>query len=273
MGKKFRELRADEIEVRIAEVKEKGVTALIYKTARVDMDILDETVGAENWQDDYKEIKGNLYCGIGIRDSEGKPFVWKWDCGAESRQDGGNEKKGEASDAFKRAGVKWGIGRELYTSPFIFMPVPTVLDDFASKNGKKVFRISQDAKFDSYFVKEIAYENGNIIKIVIVNQKGNVLFTFPKGNSAPKTAPKTNEKGKVGETLTKSELVTVWGVKNAEETISWLERKFGAYYEDWTDEHHSQARALLQAQKQKRENELQKMKEALQEDNEPLPFE
>lgn len=90
---------------------------------------------------------------------------------------------------------------------------------------------------------------------------------------APKTAPKTNEKGKVVETLTKSELVTVWGVKNAEETISWLERKFGAYYEDWTADEHSQARALLQAQKQKRENELQKMKEALQEDNEPLPFE
>ncbi|MFQ7077338.1 MAG: hypothetical protein ACLRSW_05045 [Christensenellaceae bacterium] len=64
---KFRLLKAEEIEVKIKQVTQKTL-ALIYKTSRVDMDILDETVGAENWQSEYAEIKGNLYCGIGIKD-------------------------------------------------------------------------------------------------------------------------------------------------------------------------------------------------------------
>lgn len=118
---KPRLLSADEIEVKVKKVTEKGVVALLYKTARVDMDILDETYGPENWQDDYKEIKGNLYCGIGING------VWKWDCGIESRgDDEGNQKKGEASDAFKRAGFRWGIGRELYSAPFIWISAEKV---------------------------------------------------------------------------------------------------------------------------------------------------
>ena len=116
----FRNLNADEIEVKVKQVKQNGLVCLLYKTARTDMDLLDETVGPGNWENDYKEIKGNLYAGIGIRLAEGGDLVWKWDCGIESRQDDeGNEKKGEASDAFKRAGFRWGIGRALYSSPFI----------------------------------------------------------------------------------------------------------------------------------------------------------
>ena len=120
----FRPLRADEIEVKVKQVKENKIVALLYKTARTDMDLLDEVVGAENWDCDYREIKGNLYCGIGVvmYDDIAQKIV-KWDCGIESREDEeGNEKKGEASDAFKRAGFKWGIGRELYTSPLIEIP-------------------------------------------------------------------------------------------------------------------------------------------------------
>ena len=86
MEKKFRLLKAEEIEVKVKQATEKGAVALIYKTSRVDMDILDETVGAENWADDYKEIHGNLYCGIGLKSSPEQPFVWKWDCGIESRE-------------------------------------------------------------------------------------------------------------------------------------------------------------------------------------------
>ena len=150
MEKKFRLLKAEEIEIKIKQATEKGVVALVYKTSRVDMDILDETVGAENWADDYKEIHGNLYCGIGIRSAPNEPFVWKWDCGVESREDAGNEKKGEASDAFKRAGVKWGIGRELYTAPFIFLNVPT------QKNGTGYRPANPYAKYD---VAEVEYDN------------------------------------------------------------------------------------------------------------------
>lgn len=117
MARMFRFLTADEIEVKVKQVKENGLVCLLYKTARTDMDLLDETVGAGNWTNDYKEIKGNLYAGIGIIQENGG-IQWKWDCGIESREDEeGNQKKGEASDAFKRAGFRWGIGRELYTSP------------------------------------------------------------------------------------------------------------------------------------------------------------
>lgn len=106
-------------------------TQLAYIDARDVMDLLDEVVGAENWQDDYKEIAGNVYAGIGIRckkivrtpidPNNSNPshnlhkhyeWVWKWDCGAESNIE---KEKGQASDAFKRAAVKWGIGRFLYS--------------------------------------------------------------------------------------------------------------------------------------------------------------
>lgn len=116
----FRPLTENEIEVKIKQVKENGVVALLYKTARTDMDLLDETVGPNNWTNAYQEIKGNLYAGIAILSDAGN-WIWKWDCGIESREDDGNEKKGEASDSFKRAGFRWGIGRALYTAPFIWI--------------------------------------------------------------------------------------------------------------------------------------------------------
>ena len=123
---KDRLLTKDEIEVKVKQVTSKGAVLLLYKTARVDMAILDEIYGAMNWQCDYKVVNDNLYCGIGVRNNETNEWVWKWDCGIESRADGeGNEKKGEASDAFKRAGFKWGIGVELYTAPFTFAQVET----------------------------------------------------------------------------------------------------------------------------------------------------
>ena len=173
----FRLLNADEIEVKVKRVTEKGAVALLYKTARTDMILLDETVGAENWQTDYREIKGNMYCGIGIyRDSE-RGYVWKWNCGTESREDGeGNEKKGEASDAFKRAGTTWGIGRELYTAPFIFLNVET-----KEKNGKYYLA----DKFQTFEVSEITYTDNRTIKsVVIVDNRGNVVYG--RGSSGKK---------------------------------------------------------------------------------------
>jgi hypothetical protein len=161
---KFRLLTANDIECKVKKVTEKGAILLLYKTARTDMDLLDEAVGAENWECDYREIKGNLYCGIGIRKDEAAPFVWKWDCGIESREDDeGNQKKGEASDAFKRAGFKWGVGRELYTAPFIFIPADKM--NISSNGGK--FRT-----FDSFRVEKIAYDEArNISGLAIINNK------------------------------------------------------------------------------------------------------
>lgn len=92
---------------------------MAYIDARDVMDLLDEVVGAAHWQKDYKVLGNKMYCGIGIEiptpmDETGKvtwQWVWKWDMGVESDFEA---EKGEASDAFKRAGVCWGIGRFLY---------------------------------------------------------------------------------------------------------------------------------------------------------------
>lgn len=185
----IRTLRADEIEVKVKQVSENGAVALLYKTARTDMAMLDEVYGAANWQNDYKEIKGNLYCGIGIRFAEGADYVWRWDCGIESRADDeGNEKKGEASDAFKRAGTRWGIGRELYTSPFIFLNVETKQSGTA--NGKARYVLAD--KFAKFDVKEIGYdESRRIDRLVIVDEKGKIVFTYPKARTGTKQMPES----------------------------------------------------------------------------------
>lgn len=169
---KFRRLRADEIQVRVAQVSEKYTQLLLYKDARCDMNILDETVGAENWQDGYETIKDNLYCRIGIWCKDLGQWVWKQDCGIESKENDGNEKKGEASDAFKRAGFKWGIGRELYTSPKI-----AVLNDqiggvkSREYQGKTYYNLNKP--WQTFTVKHIEYdESGNITKLCIVDNKG-----------------------------------------------------------------------------------------------------
>lgn len=166
----FRLLKADEIEVKVKQVKENGSVFLLYKTARTDMDLLDDAVGATNWQSDYKVVNDNLYAGIGINNCG--EWIWKWDCGIESRADGeGNEKKGEASDAFKRAGFKWGIGRELYTAPFIWIG-SDVLPVMPVGNGYKL------KGFPKLSVKKIDYIDKKISMLELVDDKGRVVYTF-----------------------------------------------------------------------------------------------
>lgn len=163
----MRRLNADEIEVKVKQINANGCLLLLYKTARVDMAILDETYPMR-WQSDYKTINGVLYCGIGIQNDKGE-WLWRWDCGVESRENEGMEKKGEASDAFKRAGFKWGIGRELYTAPFIWAKVPTV----KAENGTWQLK-DRYAKFS---VSTIEYsDSGDITHLVIADDKDNVVY-------------------------------------------------------------------------------------------------
>lgn len=166
-------LRADQIEVKVKQVSKSGAILLLYKTARTDYDILDATVGPGRWQAAYAEIKGNLYCTISIWDADLGQWISKSNCGTESREDGeGNEKKGEASDALKRAGTTWGIGRELYTSPFVFASVPT------SESGKGYALTNRYERFD---VKEITYDDARrIATLTIVDSKGSVVFQTGK---------------------------------------------------------------------------------------------
>lgn len=154
----FRDLTADDIEVRVQSVKENGVILLLYKTARTDMSILDETVGAENWQDKFYEVKGIMFCSIGINANYENPelpdrWIWKSDAGTESNQDA---EKGNASDARKRAGFAWGIGRCLYTSPLIWVKA----DKCNIQNGKC---------YDRFIVEKIAIENKKIVGLSIIN--------------------------------------------------------------------------------------------------------
>lgn len=170
----FRDLTKNEIEVRIGTQNDSGLTLLLYKNARVDMDILDETVGAENWQREHYECKGNLFCRVGIKTKptveitsndmkfDGDTWVYKSDCGTESNTE---KEKGEASDSFKRACVNWGIGRELYTSPFIWIPL-------TADDGKANYTLDNKGKCrDKFVVQKIIIENKRITALAVYNMK------------------------------------------------------------------------------------------------------
>ena len=176
---KFRDLTADEIEVRIGQATEKGVSLLLYKDARVDMAMLD-SIGTLNWQREHYEVKGNLYCRVGINRNHDKPelppeWIWKSDCGTESQAEA---EKGESSDSFKRACVNWGIGRELYTAPFIWV---------SADKCKIVPKGQKFACYDDFSVQSIEIKDKRITALEIVNSKTKaVVFTFGMALTAPK---------------------------------------------------------------------------------------
>lgn len=163
--KDFRKLRADEIDLRIGQIKEKGLSLLCYKDARCDMNVLDETVGPMNWKREH--TRDNKNCVVSIWDKEKKEWVSKEDTGTESNTEA---EKGLASDSFKRACVNWGIGRELYTAPFIWIKSE---DCDIKKFGEK-FRCN-----DKFRVAKLTYKsNGDIDGLAIINERtGRLVFT------------------------------------------------------------------------------------------------
>lgn len=163
----FRDLKANEIDVRVGQVGDGYCTLLLYKDARVDMDILDETVGSLGWQREHYECKGNLFCRVGIYCVD-NGWVWKSDCGTESNTE---KEKGEASDSFKRACVNWGIGRELYTAPRISVNCKT--------KDKKVVDLT------NFVVSDIVIEDKTITGLQIKayskeNRTTDIVFTYGK---------------------------------------------------------------------------------------------
>jgi hypothetical protein len=160
-------LTEDEIECRVAQVTDKGVQLLLYKTARTDAALLDE-VYPDAWQNDFKVIDGKMYGGIGIKvNSE---WLWRWDCGTESNMEA---EKGEASDAFKRAGFKWGIGAELYTSPFVWVKA----DDCKIENRKC---------YDRFKVTGIDYDENGRISFLAIDNVSRHCAAFLFGNARKK---------------------------------------------------------------------------------------
>ena len=181
MTLQFRLLRADEINVRVARASERGAQYLLYKDARCDMDILDETVGPLNWQRVHS--RDNANCTILIFDPDKGEWVGKEDTGTESQTEA---EKGLASDSFKRAATNWGIGRELYTSPFIWVSGCTEKD---SKG-----RFVPKREFANLCVTDIQYNGRNIVGLTICSSNGQTVFTF---GQQPKTATKTATKAKL----------------------------------------------------------------------------
>jgi hypothetical protein len=161
----FRLLHADEIEARVATVNEKGCSLLLYKDARCDMNILDETVGAMNWERTHS--RDNANCTVSIWDKDKEQWISKEDTGTESFTE---KEKGLASDSFKRACFNWGIGRELYTAPFIWISVDKV--NLSQKNGKYT-------TYDKFVVEAIRYDDKRQISALsIKNQAGKRVFVF-----------------------------------------------------------------------------------------------
>lgn len=169
---KFRNLKETEIECRCQQVKQNGLILLLYKDARADMNILDETVGWENWKREHQLIGDRLYCTVSIYIEKQNRWISKQDVGTESNTE---KEKGQASDSFKRACVNFGIGRELYSSPFIWIPAEKC--NIKQYNGKYTCN-------DRFKVAKIKYnEDGNIEALYIINANtGKEAYTLmPKG--------------------------------------------------------------------------------------------
>lgn len=182
---RFRNLTADEIDVRVATCSDKGCSLLLYKDARVDQNILDETFGIYGWERSHQVIGDRLYCTVKIKNEETGEWISKQDVGTESYTE---KEKGQASDSFKRACFNLGIGRELYSAPFIWVGADMV--NLKQNGSGKV------TTYDSFRVKEIGYRDGIISNLIIVNnsKKGMVVYNYKKMQNAQPADQSVGEK-------------------------------------------------------------------------------
>jgi hypothetical protein len=172
MKLEFRLLTAEEIDCRVSVCNQWGVGLLLYKDARCDQNILDETVGAMNWQRHH--LRDNANCIVSIWDDEKKQWIEKEDTGKESNTEA---EKGLASDSFKRACFNWGIGRELYTAPNMFVLKKDLKNHEEFEwQGKKKYTTK-----DTFTVTEIEYLEGKIVYVKVLNNstKNTIEFGQP----------------------------------------------------------------------------------------------
>lgn len=170
--KPIRKLKADEIECRVSQISDKGLFLLLYKDARCDMNILDETFGPMGWKREH--TRDNKNCIVSVWDGEKKEWISKEDTGTESNTEA---EKGLASDSFKRACVNWGIGRELYTAPKIWISA----DKCEIKTGPK----GKPVCYDKFSVAKLTYkENGDINGLAIKNDKINKVVFIKEEDKA-----------------------------------------------------------------------------------------
>lgn len=186
MELKFRDLYKDEIELRVGSTTDSGFQLLLYKNARVDMALLDEVVGIGNWQREHIILGSDIYCRLGIYNKELNQWIWKTDAGSSGSFE---EEKSRASDSFKRAATNFGLGRCLYTAPFVWI-------NTKDKNGNP----TGESKKDRYVVDEIDYQDHKIIKLVIKNEKTKkVVFSMGSSQKVSQTSENqlNNAKGTI----------------------------------------------------------------------------
>ncbi|MBU5669569.1 hypothetical protein KQI68_06910 [Peptoniphilus sp. MSJ-1] len=210
--KKIRTLKPNEIDARVQSLKLDYIILVLYKDARVDMKILDETYGPMNWQRRHEVINNNLFCTVSVFDEDKQQWISKQDVGIPSNT---QKEKGEASDAFKRACTNFGIGRELYTSPFIYIKAN---DKEVQQKGSK-FTI-----YTRFSVKDIQYNDENeITYLEIIDNKGAIRFKWGQ-----KQDFKQNEGNKSIEQI-RNEIAQVLNIKKitGDKFIAWLKTTYG----------------------------------------------
>lgn len=193
---KFRRPTAEDVEARIGTINQNGLSLLMYQRSRTAMSMLDETVGPERWQREHQVVNGNLFCRIGIY-FDGIGWVWKEDVGTESNQD---KEKGQASDSFKRAAVNWGICRELYSAPFIWIPADLCRIQ-TGRNGKPACN-------DAFDVTAIGFtDEGKINRLEIKNKStGKIVFKIDlRAQKEPEPAKAPERKPPMGEEVINAE--------------------------------------------------------------------
>ena len=196
---KIRLLRADEIDCRPQTVKAGGCSLLLYKDARCDMAILDETYGSLNWKREH--TRDNHNCIVSVWNSEIQQWVSKEDTGIESYSEAA---KGLASDSFKRACVNFGIGRELYTAPFIWIKLSSG-ETYTDSKGRTQLAIGL-----KFFVKKIEYKDRVISGLTISDGKTDRFTMHGTDYTPPKPTDFSAAEKKLAEAKTQEELVAAW---------------------------------------------------------------
>ena len=195
MKLEFRDLRPEELEVRVGNTIKnlKGEVyafqVMIYKTARADLQVLDETFGVFGWKNNYYQVKNTMVCSISIWDEEKKQWI--------NKDNGGDDDfnteqiKAELSDSMKRAGFNVGIGRKLYTLNKLYMVI-----EISDENTTKGRYAVQDIEYDKLGVTHIVIINTKTKKVVLDQYrkdigKGNKVATTSQ--NAPKNHIPSND--------------------------------------------------------------------------------
>lgn len=210
---KIRPLRAEEIDCRVATISAKGLSLLLYKDARVDQSILDETFGVYGWQRSHQWMGERLYCTVSVRDPDTGEWVSKQDVGTESYTE---KEKGQASDAFKRACFNLGVGRELYTAPFIWIP--------AWAYTASVGAGGNPTTHDRFKVTRVEITDGCITALEVKNTKtGNLVYTYGTQTTSKRAKNPAGEPLDMKRVLQMVEAVKRHGIPDEE-----LYKRYGA---------------------------------------------